>query len=80
MTAENRAALHQALSDLWNRYPDWRFGQLVSNVAGWADADIWDVEDDPLLAALRSHLEERARQDQGSEALTAVGHTTTSCS
>ena len=33
------------------RYPDWRFGQLVANVSGWADQEIWNIEDEQLLAA-----------------------------
>ena len=30
-------------------YPDWRLGRLVANVAGWADQEIWDIEDEQLL-------------------------------
>jgi hypothetical protein len=26
-------------------YPDWRLGRLVANVAGWAEQELWDVED-----------------------------------
>ena len=25
------------IAELCRRYPDWRFSQLVANVAGWAD-------------------------------------------
>ena len=39
----------------------WRFGQLIANVAGWADQDIWDIEDENMLAAARSHLGSRCR-------------------
>jgi len=53
-----------AIEELSQRYPDSRFGQLVSNVAGWADQEIWDVEDEQLLQAVRLHL-------QGSEQLPA---------
>jgi len=31
-------------------------GQLIANVAGWADQEIWDVEDEQLLAAAELHL------------------------
>jgi hypothetical protein len=44
------------IAALCQRYPDWRFGQLVANVAGWANQGIWDVEDDQLLEAARLHL------------------------
>ena len=45
---------------LSRRYPQWRFGQLIANVAGWADQEIWDVEDEQLLAAAQSHLHQPA--------------------
>lgn len=56
MTTTERAELFAALAELARRYPHWRVGQLVANVAGWADADVWDAEDDRLLAAVRAHL------------------------
>jgi hypothetical protein len=57
MIPQDRAALFESLAELCRRYPEWRFGQLVSNVSGWADVDLWDVEDERLLKAARSHLE-----------------------
>lgn len=60
MTDETREELLAALVELARRYPQWRVGQLVANVAGWADVDVWDAEDDALLAAVRSHLERTA--------------------
>ncbi len=59
MTNEARADLLQAMAELCQRYPDWRFGQLISNVAGWTDQEIWDVEDKQLLQAARLHLQQR---------------------
>jgi hypothetical protein len=56
MNTQQRADLLAAVTALCQRYPDWRFGQLVANVAGWADQEIWDVEDDQLLEAARLHL------------------------
>ncbi len=53
----DRAALFEALAELCRRYPNWRFGQLVANVSGWADVDIWDVEDEQLRVAIQAHLE-----------------------
>jgi hypothetical protein len=58
MTNQARADLLAAMAELCQRYPDWHFGQLVSNVAGWADQEIWDVEDKELLQAARLHLQE----------------------
>ena len=60
MSSEQRAELLATIAELCRRYPDWRFGQLVANVAGWADQEIWDVEDEQLLAAAQSHLQRLA--------------------
>ena len=61
MTAVRQELIRQ-LTEMSELYPEWRFGQLVANVALWArqptephDAGIWDVEDDELLAALKRH-------------------------
>ena len=58
MSSEPRANLLEAIAELCRRYPHWRLGQLVANIAGWADQEIWDVEDDQLLAAAQSHLQQ----------------------
>ena len=58
MNSEQHADLLAAITELCRRYPDWRFGQLIANVAGWADQEIWDVEDHQLLAAAQSHLQQ----------------------
>lgn len=54
--SQTQAELMEAIAELRRRYPDWRLGQLLVNVAGWADREIWDIEDEQLLAAARSHL------------------------
>ena len=56
MKCQQRADLLAVIAQLCQRYPDWRLGQLVANVAGWADQEIWDVEDEQLLEAARLHL------------------------
>lgn len=60
MNSQPRAELLNALAQLCERYPHWRLGQLVANVAGWADQEIWDVEDEQLLEAARLHLQQLA--------------------
>src|SRR5436190_15453463 len=50
------AHLFEAMAKLHARYPQWRLGQLVCNAAGWADIDVWDIEDGQLLAAIHAHL------------------------
>jgi hypothetical protein len=64
MMSQSRTALLRAITELCERYPDWRLGQLVSNVAGWADVDVWDVEDEQLLAAAAAHLEQLTAREQ----------------
>lgn len=58
MKNQLRADLLVAVTQLCERYPHWRFGQLIANVAGWADKEVWDVEDEQLLEAARQHLEQ----------------------
>jgi hypothetical protein len=61
-----RQDIIRLLEEMSRCYPEWRFGQMVANVAMWAkqptepnDTGVWDVEDDEFLAALRGHLERR---------------------
>ncbi len=53
--------LLQALAALKRKYPHWRVGQLVANVAGWADRNIWDAEDAEMLTAAQRHLQQPDR-------------------
>ncbi len=59
MTPARRAIL-LAMADMSERYPEMRFGQLVANIASWANgptaAAVWDVEDDEFLAGIQSHI------------------------
>jgi len=61
MTKTLRDELLQALAELSGLFPDWRFGQLVANVATAARGPqveaIWDSEDGELLAAARRLVE-----------------------
>jgi hypothetical protein len=62
-----REELLQALSELSRLFPDWRFGQLVANVATAAQGPkaeaIWDSEDAELLAAARRLLERNRQRE-----------------
>lgn len=64
MNSQARTDLLAAIAELSRRYPEWRLGQLIANVAGWADQEIWDVEDQHLLDAVRIHLEQVVPRDQ----------------
>ncbi len=67
-TEETRAELLEALAELGHVHPNWRLGQVLSNLAmaaGRSDAGaVWDLEDDEALAAARrlldSHVERAA--------------------
>jgi hypothetical protein len=53
----------QALSELSVEFPEWRFGQMIANLAvvarGATGEAIWDVEDEELLAAIHRQLDKR---------------------
>lgn len=53
MTPTTREQLLEAVQELAQQYPHWRLGQLICNAAGWADVDVWDIEDEQLLEAIR---------------------------
>jgi hypothetical protein len=60
MNSQHRADLLAVIAELCQRYPHWRLGQLIANVAGWADQEIWDIDDEQLLEAARLHLKQSA--------------------
>jgi hypothetical protein len=64
MSQINHEELFDALIELRRHSPNWRLGQLISNVAGWADQNIWDIEDDQIRAAAEEHLLALAQQTQ----------------
>ena len=46
----------EELAALWSKYPDLRFGQLMSNVARLAPRDIFYMEEDELIKVIRELL------------------------
>ncbi|MBR3740850.1 MAG: hypothetical protein IKN04_10385 [Clostridia bacterium] len=48
------------LADLWRTVPDWRFGQLISNVLGAyaseTKRDIFFPEDDEIMAYMKKYF------------------------
>lgn len=56
MKTKNRSELLSVIDQMCERYPNWRFGQLIANLAGWADQNIWDIEDEQLVAVANEHL------------------------
>ena len=67
MTTQTRQEILHILSELSERCPEVRFGQLVANLSylakGPANEAIWDMEDEELLAAARRHLEDRRKNE-----------------
>ncbi len=61
MTNSEREELLHLLKELCEECPEFRFGQLIANLAvvarGAEPSAVWDMEDDELLAAARSQLE-----------------------
>lgn len=57
-------SLHQnlcdALLEIRRRFPDFRLGQLIANVAMVAGTDAWGAEDEELLAAAEAFLAQNA--------------------
>ena len=55
-----RQEILRAIEAIWDKYPQWRFGQLVANISYWAlepkAESVWDVEDEQFLRAAREHL------------------------
>lgn len=50
----------EQLAAIWERVPDWRFGQFVSNVLGQVQTekkrDIFFIEDDEMLTAVKAYF------------------------
>lgn len=53
------------LERIWQRHPDWRLGQLLSNLAAWAEEDVWDIEEDVLVREINTHLSNLERIERG---------------
>ena len=60
MISTGREQLWSVLLEFSARYPHWRFGQMVTNIAGWVANEAWDTVDDECLArTAREHLNRR---------------------
>lgn len=44
------------LGDIWKQVPDWRFGQLMSNVLNSMPRDPFFMEEDELLAYFKDYF------------------------
>jgi hypothetical protein len=66
MIETTRKNVLQLLEELSEACPEYRFGQMIANLAmlarGDAEGAVWDMEDDELLAAARKHLADWKRR------------------
>lgn len=78
MSAATREQLLNVLAEFGECYPDWRFGQMVSNLSSWVNNESWaDVDDGPLLAVTRRHLNKRfGNVSRKAEAISAASCST----
>lgn len=56
------APVLEHIEKIWREHPDWRLGQLLSNLAMWADESVWDIEEDTLVREIEEHLRNRTAQ------------------
>jgi hypothetical protein len=68
MNPNSHKALLELVGELWAIYPHWRLGQLIANVSGWIDQDLWDADDEKMRDGIRLHLEERHHRDEATRA------------
>jgi hypothetical protein len=68
-SSELKQEILRALSELVEHCPDVRFGQLIANLSviarGPTPEAVWDMEDDELLEAVKSHIEDYNRRHAG---------------
>jgi len=68
MNRSIRDELLQVLSRFGDHAPEYRFGQLIANLAFLArltgPSDVWDVEDEEMLEIARSHLQDFERRSE----------------
>lgn len=57
LDADLHEKLCHVLLEIRIRFPDLRLGQLIANLASFADSDVWGVEDWDLLPAAEAFLE-----------------------
>lgn len=61
MTNPIREELLSVVAELSTTCPEMRFGQLIANLAtlarGASASDVWDAEDEELLAAAKQQLQ-----------------------
>lgn len=51
------------LAYYWHKAPDFRFGQLITNVFGYAERDVWFMEEDEMLKLFETFFTPAKREE-----------------
>ena len=54
----------RAVCDLWGEYPDLRLGQLLTIVASYTKSDLFNLEDDALVSAIRGKASDENKDSE----------------
>lgn len=46
----------ELLEEMWNRFPDWRFMQLINNIQKAYGSDMFYVEDDEFSKLIKEYI------------------------
>ena len=53
----------EKVAELWKKYPDYRFGQMISNI-NFQGRDMFYLEDDDFLIYLENHISSIIRYEK----------------
>ncbi len=52
------------LEKQWERFPDWRFGQLIGNIKRFYDIDdLFYIEDDKMLELIKNFMTKKEKEE-----------------
>ena len=52
------------LEKQWERFPDWRFGQLIENIKRFYDIDdLFYIEDDKMLELIKNFMTKKEKEE-----------------
>ena len=53
------------LKTIWTEQcPDWRFGQLISNLESYIDSDLFYIEDDEMMKYINEYFKISTKKSQ----------------
>ena len=54
---EHREEVFKQLEELWSRYPDWRFMQMIVNMQAVFKGDMFYMEDDMFIEQIKEKID-----------------------